>query len=182
MNKIRLLIIWLLLAVLASACTATSTPTPNAPTVTPSLAAGVATTTTDSIDWHEWSAETFALAQAQDKPILLDLYAVWCHWCHVMDDTTYRDPLVISLVSNLFIPVRVDTDQRPDIQARYLAKGWPTTSFLTPQGDILTDYGYLTAQDLATRLQQVSQVYATNKQNFAAQFAQILSAAGGSAT
>ena len=90
-----------------------------------------------------------------------------------MDDTTYNNPLVISLVSDLFIPVRVDTDQRPDIQARYLDHGWPTTSFLTPQGDILTAYGYLTAQDLTTRLQQVSQVYATNKQNFAEQFAQM---------
>jgi hypothetical protein len=69
-----LLIIWLLLAVLASACNATSTPTPNAPTITPSLAAGAADSTTDRIDWHEWSAETFALAQAQDKPSLLDLY------------------------------------------------------------------------------------------------------------
>jgi uncharacterized protein YyaL (SSP411 family) len=94
------------------------------------------------VQWHAWGEEAFALAQSQDKPILLDIGAVWCHWCHVMDRESYENPLIAALINQLFIAVKVDRDERPDVDARYQAAvsaisgqgGWPLTAFLTPDG------------------------------------------------
>jgi uncharacterized protein len=92
--------------------------------------------------WHEWCEEAFAAAQRENKPILLDIGAVWCHWCHVMDRESYDDPEVAKIVNQNFIAVKVDRDERPDIDSRYQAAvgaltgqgGWPLTGFLTPDG------------------------------------------------
>jgi len=92
--------------------------------------------------WHEWGAEAFALAQAQDKPILLDVGAVWCHWCHVMDRESYESAETAAILNQHFICIKVDRDERPDVDARYQAAvasitgqgGWPLTVFLTPDG------------------------------------------------
>src|ERR1039458_8826820 len=94
------------------------------------------------VDWYEWGAEAFARAQAEDKPILLDIGAVWCHWCHVIDRESYEQRRLGSVINQLFIPVKVDRDERPDVDARYQAAisaisgqgGWPLTAFLTPDG------------------------------------------------
>ncbi len=94
------------------------------------------------IQWHEWGAEAFALAAAQDKPILLDIGAVWCHWCHVMDRESYESPKLAEIVNRHFIAVKVDRDERPDVDARYQAAvqamagqgGWPLTAILTSDG------------------------------------------------
>jgi uncharacterized protein YyaL (SSP411 family) len=94
------------------------------------------------IRWHEWGAEAFAAAQRDNKPMLLDVGAVWCHWCHVMDRESYDDPAIAALVNEHFIAVKVDRDERPDIDSRYQAAvqavsgqgGWPLTAFLTPDG------------------------------------------------
>src|ERR1700752_72092 len=94
------------------------------------------------IHWHEWGEEAFATAQREHKPILLDIGAVWCHWCHVMDHESYDDPEVARIVNQSFIAVKVDRDERPDIDSRYQAAvsplsgqgGWPLTAFLTPDG------------------------------------------------
>jgi len=94
------------------------------------------------IHWHEWGAEAFAAAQRENKPMLLDIGAVWCHWCHVMDRESYEDPEVAAIVNAHFIAVKVDRDERPDIDSRYQAAvqavsgqgGWPLTAFLTPGG------------------------------------------------
>jgi uncharacterized protein YyaL (SSP411 family) len=94
------------------------------------------------IRWHEWGAEAFASAQRENKPMLLDIGAVWCHWCHVMDRESYDDPEVAAIVNEHFIAVKVDRDERPDIDIRYQAAvsavsgqgGWPLTAFLTPAG------------------------------------------------
>jgi uncharacterized protein YyaL (SSP411 family) len=127
----------------------------------------------ESIDWYDWEPATFALAQAENKPILLDLTAVWCHWCHVMDETTYSDRTVISLIHTRYIPIRVDTDQRPDIQARYLMDGWPTTAFLTPQGDILFGKTFVPPEELIPLLQEISDYYAANEADIAARAAEL---------
>src|SRR6266700_3214517 len=92
--------------------------------------------------WHEWGEEAFATAQRENKPILLDIGAVWCHWCHVMDRESYDDADVAQIVNERFIAVKVDRDERPDIDSRYQAAvsaisgqgGWPLTAFLTPDG------------------------------------------------
>jgi hypothetical protein len=94
------------------------------------------------IQWHEWGEEAFAAARREDKPMLLDIGAVWCHWCHVMDRESYDDPAVAAIVNEHFIAVKVDRDERPDIDSRYQAAvsavsgqgGWPLTAFLTPDG------------------------------------------------
>ena len=94
------------------------------------------------VHWHEWGEEAFARARAEDKPILLDIGAVWCHWCHVIDRESYENPEIAALINQLYIPVKVDRDERPDVDARYQAAisaisgqgGWPLTGFLTPDG------------------------------------------------
>lgn len=95
------------------------------------------------IHWQEWSEEAFAAARQSDKPVLLNLTAVWCHWCHVMDETSYSDPEIIASLNENFIAVRVDADQNPHIQDRYLSGGWPTNAFLSPDGDVLLSGTYI---------------------------------------
>jgi uncharacterized protein YyaL (SSP411 family) len=94
------------------------------------------------VKWHPWGEAAFARAQTEDKPILLDIGAVWCHWCHVMDRESYEDAEVAKLINEHFVAVKVDRDERPDVDARYQAAvsaitgqgGWPLTAFLTPDG------------------------------------------------
>src|ERR1700723_3860323 len=94
------------------------------------------------IQWHEWGEEAFATAQRENKPILLDIGAVWCHWCHVMDRESYEDPGLAAVINENFVAVKVDRDERPDVDTRYQAavaaisgqNGWPLTAVLTPQG------------------------------------------------
>jgi uncharacterized protein YyaL (SSP411 family) len=94
------------------------------------------------VHWHPWGETAFSRAQAENKPILLDIGAVWCHWCHVMDRESYEDPEIARIINDHFIAVKVDRDERPDVDTRYQAAvsaisqqgGWPLTAFLTPDG------------------------------------------------
>src|SRR5271168_3242997 len=94
------------------------------------------------IQWREWGEDAFAAAQRENKPMLLDIGAVWCHWCHVMDRESYDDPECAAIVNEHYIAVKVDRDERPDIDSRYQVAvasltgqgGWPLTAFLTPDG------------------------------------------------
>ncbi len=94
------------------------------------------------VQWHPWGTAAFARAQAENKPILLDIGAVWCHWCHVMDRESYEDPEMAAIINQHYVAVKVDRDERPDVDARYQAAisaisgqgGWPLTGFLTPDG------------------------------------------------
>jgi len=96
------------------------------------------------IHWFPWSEEAFAAAAAADKPVLLDIGAVWCHWCHVMDGESYEDPSVAEYLNANFVCIKVDRDERPDVDARYQRAvqvltrqgGWPLTAFLTPEGQV----------------------------------------------
>jgi uncharacterized protein YyaL (SSP411 family) len=97
----------------------------------------------DQIQWRSWSEDAFAEAVAADRPVLLSISAVWCHWCHVMDETTFSDERVIARLNEAFIPVRVDNDRRPDINRRYNMGGWPTVAFLTPEAEVLTGATYV---------------------------------------
>jgi uncharacterized protein YyaL (SSP411 family) len=115
------------------------------------------------IGWRPWSEAAFEEARLRDKPILLAISAVWCHWCHVMDETTYSAGPVIDLINSEYIPIRVDNDVRPDINQRYNMGGWPTTAFLTPTGDILTGATYLPPDQMAGALNQVAGYYRSNR-------------------
>jgi len=94
------------------------------------------------IDWHEWGESAFARAKSDDKPILLDIGAVWCHWCHVIDRESYENPEISRIINEHFVAVKVDRDERPDVDSRYQSAisaisgqgGWPLTGFLMPDG------------------------------------------------
>ena len=94
------------------------------------------------IRWHEWGDDAFAAAQRDNKPILLDIGAVWCHWCHVMDRESYESSETAEIINREFIAVKVDRDERPDVDSRYQLAvsaisgtgGWPLTVFLTARG------------------------------------------------
>lgn len=94
------------------------------------------------IEWNEWGAEAFAKAKRENKPVLLDIGAVWCHWCHVMDRESYENAAIAEIINAKFVAVKVDRDERPDVDTRYQAAvsaisgqgGWPLTAFLTPDG------------------------------------------------
>jgi uncharacterized protein YyaL (SSP411 family) len=96
------------------------------------------------VHWLPWGEAAFARATAEDKPILLDIGAVWCHWCHVMDGESYDDPATAEVLNREFVCVKVDRDERPDVDARYQRAvqalsgqgGWPLTAFLTPAGEV----------------------------------------------
>ncbi|MCW4034558.1 MAG: DUF255 domain-containing protein, partial [Candidatus Bathyarchaeota archaeon] len=121
--------------------------------------------TKTKIPWLEWSEESFEKAKQQDKPILLGISAVWCHWCHVMDQTTYSDSEVARVIEENYVPIRVDRDQRPDIDKRYNMGGWPTTAFLTPEGDVLTGGTYIPPQQMLVMLDHISTVYKKDKES-----------------
>ena len=111
------------------------------------------------IDWHEWGDEAFQRARAEGKPILLDIGAVWCHWCHVIDRESYENPEVAAIINKLYIPVKVDRDERPDVDARYQSAvsaisgqgGWPLTAFLTPEGKPFFGGTYFPPEDAMGR-------------------------------
>jgi uncharacterized protein YyaL (SSP411 family) len=96
------------------------------------------------IHWYPWGDEAFSAAREQDRPVLLDIGAVWCHWCHVMDGESYEDPALAGYLNDNFICIKVDRDERPDVDARYQRAvqaftrqgGWPLTAFLTPGGEV----------------------------------------------
>ncbi len=111
------------------------------------------------IEWQHWGEEAFRRAEEEGKPVLLSISAVWCHWCHVMDETSYSDGSIIDLVNERFVPVRVDSDRNPDINRRYNQGGWPTTAFLNPQGIILAGATYIPPETMRTALLRISELY-----------------------
>jgi uncharacterized protein YyaL (SSP411 family) len=111
------------------------------------------------IGWYPWGEEAFRSARESGRPILLDIGAAWCHWCHVMDEGTYSDPKVAALVNQLFVPVKVDRDENPEVDRRYQLQvnaltgqgGWPLTAFLTPQGEVFLGGTYFPPDDQGGR-------------------------------
>ncbi len=107
------------------------------------------------VEWQAWGEAAFARARAEDKPVLLDIGAVWCHWCHVMDRESYENPEIAALINRNFVAVKVDRDERPDVDARYQAAvaaisgqgGWPLTAFLTPDGRPYFGSTYIPPED-----------------------------------
>ncbi len=115
------------------------------------------------INWLSWSKEAFEKSKSENKPILLSISATWCHWCHVMDHDSYDNKDVSEFINESFIPVRVDTDKRPDINERYNQGGWPSTVFLDENGQIITGATYVPAYDFLSMLGQISEFYKHRK-------------------
>ena len=108
------------------------------------------------INWVKWTPDLFERAQKENKLVILDLEAVWCHWCHVMEETTYRDPAVGRLMASRYLAVRVDQDSRPDLANRYEDYGWPATVIFAPDGsELVKRQGYVPPKAMASLLQAV---------------------------
>lgn len=109
-----------------------------------------------AIHWEPWSDDVFARAKREHRFVLLDLEAVWCHWCHVMDEMTYSDDRVIALMNLRYIAVRVDQDSRPDLSNRYEDYGWPATIvFAADRSEIVKRSGYIPPMPMASMLQAI---------------------------
>ena len=136
----RTLAVWVLMgAGLAPACSGTGTPSVTTPRVE-----------APPIAWRDADADAFVDARAQGKLVLLSIQADWCHWCHVMNDTTFRDPSITSRLEERFVTVRAEADARPDLADRYGMWGWPATIVLTPEGEeIVAVRGYRDAHAFA---------------------------------
>jgi uncharacterized protein YyaL (SSP411 family) len=126
------------------------------------------------VHWLPWSAAAFARARAEDKPILLDIGAVWCHWCHVMDGESYEDAAIAEILNGEFVCIKVDRDERPDVDTRYQRAvqalsgqgGWPLTAFLTPDGEVFFGGTYFPPEGnhygragFGTVLREISRAY-----------------------
>lgn len=112
-----------------------------------------------SIDWLDWSEAAFRRAAAEQRPIVLAVVAAWSGECERMDRTSYSDPDVIQAINERFIPIRVDSDRRPDVNERYNLGGWPTTAFLTPDGRVLGGGTFVSADRLRTALNRVDEAF-----------------------
>ncbi|MGD0696294.1 MAG: thioredoxin domain-containing protein [Terriglobia bacterium] len=136
------------------------------------------------VRWNEWGDAAFEQARQQDKPILLDIGAVWCHWCHVMDRESYESEEIASLINESYVPVKVDRDERPDIDARYQMAigaltgqgGWPLTAFLTPEGKPFYGGTYFPPDDRPGR-PGMKRVLESIAQNYKSHRAEIFSSA-----
>jgi len=115
------------------------------------------------INWLPWGTAAFTKAQEEDKPVLLAISAVWCYWCHVMDETSYSDPEVQSLLNENFIMVRADNDHRPDINSRYNVGGWPTTAFLTGHGGLIGGATYLPPDQFTGMISEFMEAYKNDR-------------------
>jgi uncharacterized protein len=145
------------------------------------------------VRWREWGDEAFAAAKQEDKPILLDIGAVWCHWCHVMDRESYENEEIARIINENYVAVKVDRDERPDIDARYQVAvsaltgqgGWPLTAFLTPDGKPFYGGTYFPPDDYYGRpgmrrvLQSVATSYQTHRADVFASADRISAALGG---
>jgi uncharacterized protein YyaL (SSP411 family) len=145
------------------------------------------------VQWNEWGDAAFEKAKREDKPILLDIGAVWCHWCHVMDRESYENEEIARLINEHYVPVKVDRDERPDIDARYQLAvsaltgqgGWPLTAFLTPAGKPFYGGTYFPPDDSFGRpgmkrvLSSVAQNYKTHQSEIHASADQIAQALAG---
>jgi uncharacterized protein YyaL (SSP411 family) len=115
------------------------------------------------IKWRHWGKESFDEAKKNEKLILLSLSAIWCHWCHVMDETTYSDMDVIDYINKNFVPVRVDADMRPDVDSLYNQGGWPSTVILTPDGEIVQGGTYISQEAMKAWLSRFAEMFENNR-------------------
>jgi uncharacterized protein YyaL (SSP411 family) len=117
----------------------------------------------DTVRWLPWGSDAFARARAEGRPVLLSIAAPWCESCLDMDRTTYADPGVAGIVNDRFVPIRVNADRRPDISDRYSLGGWPTTAFLTAEGEVIGGGTYVTLARMPSVLERVAEAFRSRR-------------------
>ncbi|MGH7889097.1 MAG: thioredoxin domain-containing protein, partial [Thermodesulfobacteriota bacterium] len=142
------------------------------------------------VDWYPWCEEAFQKAKKLDRPVLLDVGAVWCHWCHVIDRESYDSVEIAEIINENFIAIKVDRDERPDIDRRYQQSvsaitsqgGWPLTAFMTPEGKVFFGGTYFPPKDtqnlpsFRTVLQRVIDYYKNNRDKVVAESERVFQA------
>jgi len=126
-----------------------------------------------AISWGDWSDKFFALAVAEDKPILLYIEAGWCYWSRQMENENFSDPDIAQLINEYFIPLRIDTDDRPDLNLRYNMGGWPSLAVLTPAGEVITGSTFLNKKDFKKFLVQCHLLYRNQKEEIQKRLQQV---------
>lgn len=165
----------LLAAILAAACAPAAPPAPQQPRATAAPRGLVPEDTPASVNialartrdgaqqftWAPYAPESFERARRENKFILIDGAAAWCHWCHVMDETTYLDPEVGRALRDRFVTIRFDVDEHPDLAERYADWGWPATILLTPDAREIGKYrGYMAPDELRAILGEIDRAAA----------------------
>lgn len=123
------------------------------------------------VDWHPWGAEAFETAKRENKPVFLSIGYSTCHWCHVMEKESFENPVIATLLNQHFIPVKVDRERRPDVDATYMIAvnlitgtgGWPMSGFLTPEGKIFHGGTYFPPTQFAALLKRVQANWQSNR-------------------
>jgi uncharacterized protein YyaL (SSP411 family) len=118
---------------------------------------------TPTVQWRSWHTDAFARARAEVKPVLLSIATSWSASCREMDGTTYADPVIVARVHEEFVPIRVDADRRPDISERYGLGGWPTTAFLTAEGDVIGGGTFVPLERMSSVLDRVSEAFKSGR-------------------
>ena len=132
---------------------------------------------TNPVDWYPWGADAFSEARATDRPVLLSVGYAACHWCHVMAHESFEDPATATIMNTLFVNVKVDREERPDVDGIYMQAvqamtgrgGWPMTVFLTPDGEPFYGGTYFPPTDMqgipsfSRLMQSVSNAWSTRR-------------------
>lgn len=121
------------------------------------------------IQWRTWGEVAFHEAIQMDKPIFLILSSSWCQWCHIMDETTLSEPSIITIINNDYIPIRVDSDLRPDVNQRYNQNGWPSVVLLSSEGEILWGGVYVPPKKMLYYLGHIRRYYSEHRRELAEQ-------------
>jgi uncharacterized protein len=121
------------------------------------------------IQWRSWGFDAFQDALQLDKPIFLLITSSWCQWCHIMDETTLSEPSIISIINHDYIPIRVDSDVRPDVNQRYNQNGWPSVVLLSSEGEILWGGVYVPPKQMLYYLGHVRRYYSVHRQEISEQ-------------
>ncbi len=116
------------------------------------------------VRWRPWGSDAFQEAAQHDKPIFLLITSSWSQWCHIMDETTLSEPSIIAILNRDYIPVRVDSDLRPDINQRYNQNGWPSVALLTPEGEVLWGGTYVPPSRMIYYLGFIRRYYSEHRQ------------------
>src|SRR3954447_10925014 len=138
------------------------------------------------VDWYAWGSEAFERAQAEDKPIMLSVGYSACHWCHVMAHECFEDAEVAGVMNRLFVNVKVDREERPDVDAIYMEAvqaitgrgGWPMTVFLTPTGEPFYGGTYFPKPSFLQLLERIDEIWRTEREAARAQAGQMLEVIG----